>query len=760
MKKFLPILLFIIFVFFHIGFSLPVFAVDPTPTPPPVSGGEAIVPEGAWQEDRDVTFAGKLAARASKTLDWVLANTDWVEAGNSDSIGIFWSTIRNVVYIFLVFFVLVTAFILIITRGKSIAARRFLPRFLFAAILITLSFSLVQFLYQFTDFIQRMFLRFGDSQIQASDLLNISFDYETFRGFRKLGFQYEESAFISLLLVKATAVTFYVMAGILIVRKVILWFFIAVSPIFPLLLFYYPLRNSAKVWIGEFFRWLLYGPLFAIFLFALVSIWKNGSIPLFFGPDTNPANKDTYKNCESDQWKIDKIACYPVAINILLGGPGQLVGYGEQPDSYQNSVNSPSRFGLYVVALIMLWIVIILPFILLQIFLDYFFSYASSESSIINKIINKGSTILKPPPAPIPPSPTSHGIARVFSPPTQPVTPVPPLPSPPTSTGMAREIPRQEFNTTQNSNLTDIRSTQGMLNSINVAVPTIRDIARFETSTITNNIQNSQRIADTHETLERIANPNVIQNPIERQRFVTLKNTLVKQQEAGNPLAHAILSAANTTSKTTISTSSDSIKTSSTQTASSKEQVLDSTGKPMAKPAIQKQAGPTQFPVANRVQSVNLEDYEAVKKLWQENYQKLDGPKVGEENMDRVEWLKKDIETIQQTINLLLSSDKEKNKDGMTQVSNILPFLLIGGFSQSEVIAYLKAKQEAAKQVLSEMEKKEEDEDSKVEVQRKEEQKPKHMTAEAEATVPLEESPIVSSDVNVDEPEEHKNTNA
>src|SRR5581483_7159790 len=140
------------------------------------------------------------------------------------------------------------------------------------------------FTYEATDVVQGCFLRIDctktDSpKISTSDLLSIAFDYNHFIGYYRVGPEYEESRFISLLLVRLTAFTYYVMTGILLIRKIILWFFIIISAVFPLLLFYNPLRNTAKIWVGEFFRWLLYAPLFAIFLHGLVVMWKSG-IPL------------------------------------------------------------------------------------------------------------------------------------------------------------------------------------------------------------------------------------------------------------------------------------------------------------------------------------------------------------------------------------------------------------------------------------------------------------------------------------------------
>lgn len=66
-------------------------------------------------------------------------------------------------------------------------------------------------------------------------------------------------------------------------------------------------------------------------------------------------------------------------------------------------------------------------------------------------------------------------------------------------------------------------------------------------------------------------------------------------------------------------------------------------------------------------------------------------------------------------------------------VSKILPFLLIGGFSQQEVVAYLKAKQEAGKQTLSELENKQDEENTLLDRTTEQKEEEKHMAAEEEA---------------------------
>src|SRR3989344_2840393 len=202
-------------------------------------------------------------------------------------------------------------------------------------------------------------------------------NYTDFEGLRRFGQEYDESAFITLLLVRLTAITYYVMTGVLLIRKIILWFFIVLSPVFPLLLFFRPVRNTGKIWIGEFFRWLLYAPLFAIFLHGLVVLWKSGTgIPLAFN----------FAGAKAGE------VIYPTAVNILIGGPGQQIFYNSPTNS--NSVNLQDTFALYVVALLMLWVVIILPFLLLKIFLDFLNNFSFGESVLIKQLIAGGSSLV------------------------------------------------------------------------------------------------------------------------------------------------------------------------------------------------------------------------------------------------------------------------------------------------------------------------------------------------------------------------------
>jgi|GEM_PF-776382 len=572
MKKLLPIFLLWLVLFQYTLGIRPVFAqVLPTPTTPatPTAPGPPTStpymptappttplptpPDDTWVTDSEVTFVGKTGARSGKFLDWALQRYEWsyVNPGETNPLLPFWATIRNIIYVFSALFVLITAFILIATRGRSLTITRFIPRFIAVLLLVTFSFSILQFIYQIADAIMGFFIRNkAGNIISQKDLLYVGFDYETFIGFRKIGFLNDESAFITLLLTKLTALTYYVMTGVLLVRKVILWFFIVISPIFPVLLLYYPVRNTAKIWIGEFFRWLLYGPLFALFLSGLVNLWSS-TIPLKFDYST-PGKL------------VGTDIMYPTVVNILLGGPGQAI-------SIVNSVNLPDTFALYVIALIMLWVATLLPFVLLQIFLDYLQQFKFSDNWAVRQIVNSSASFLNKPlapaPAGTPPYPPAQPSGKGKTLPFMSRITIPQIKQQPA--GMAKELPqgmaRQMPSSTTTSQFEQrfyqaarpLQTQTEILRLSNISVPTMRDIARYETAQMSRQSSDKSEVTRVQQTLERIANPQLVTNTIERDRFTQLKEKLVRESKQGNSVATTILSAVSAQSRVSSSTQTE-----------------------------------------------------------------------------------------------------------------------------------------------------------------------------------------------------------
>ena len=831
----------------------------PTSAPPAAAVASPAAAVDVWVIDPEVTFIGKNAKRSGLLLDWTIKNYNWVcvtkindrQCDDSNNpIAKYWSLIVFYIVVPMLFVViLATSIVIIITRGKSLTIMRFLPRFIAVVLLIVFSYSLVQFLYQFTDLIQGFFLRSDISKpcppdcISQADLLYVGWEYQGFTGLRLLGPKNAESAFISLLLTKLTALTYFVMVLMLLIRKIILWLFIIVSPIFPILLLFYPVRNTGKIWMGEFFRWLLYAPLFAIFLNGLVYLWKN-QIPLSFA---NPG--------------INKDIIFPTAVNILLGGPRQFV-------TPTNSVNLTETFALYVVSLLMLWAVILVPWILLQIFLDYASNFAPGDTAVMKTLVNMATT--RPssgggggggggnnPPQPSEGAAISLPFTKKFSIPTSMQQP----------TGSAKEIATHPaFATTQAMNIADVK------------VPSMRDIAKYDAALSSRSQSNQQEVSKLSQALQRISNPVSASDATGRNQAQQTRNNILQQSKRGNLAATSILSAANAsnrglanvsnqkvksmlqqmsnpatassanrekmtklnemlvkeskntanstrsqlaqsilsvnektsdkevekikdqltqTSKTNMSSAvstaitqgtksatqiqdvikqmanPDSVvkttdkqkvvrvkealakaskegnqlatsilavndKTSVTDIQSLQERIQEAQekGEPIAAEvaALAQTTATETLPMVNRVQSVNKEDYQAVKDMWKQNYQNLEVPNGMEGS--RSEWIKDDVANIDQTISLLSSTDQSKVQEGMDQVSSLLPFLLMGGFSQNEIIGYLRAKQDAAKDV-SQILAKDEEEKVDANVGKKQEAAEGHLTA----TMDEEEKP-------------------
>lgn len=267
-------------------------------------------------------------------------------------------------------------------------------------------------------------------------------------------------------------------------------------------------------------------------------------------------------------------------------------------------------------------------------------------------------------------------------------------------------------------NISETRSTQTIasipenariLQLANLSIPKMRDIAKYETSMLSKDTSKSHEAIRLKTSLNRISNPSLVTMPSEKERYTQVRQQLITEKQKGNVLATSILSAANTTSM------------------GAKPHVMP------GQKAVLTSTSSMSLPTVNKVQQVSIEDYEEVKKMWLDTYQgTAPPPDLSGKVPSKEEWIKGDIDKINQAITLLNSVDPVRNKEGMEMVANILPFLMIGGFSRTEVVAYLKAKLEAAKSALTNPDKKE-DEDTMVDRGSVHTTAEKHMEAHAES---------------------------
>ncbi|MCK5600752.1 type IV secretion system protein [Candidatus Pacearchaeota archaeon] len=90
----------------------------------------------------------------------------------------------------------------------------------------------------------------------------------------------QENIIFSALMVLLTGVAYFAMALIFLLRIVILWALMIVSPILFLLAIFRFTRSYFYNWMGIYARWLLIGPLMALGISIVVNIWQAVGLPI------------------------------------------------------------------------------------------------------------------------------------------------------------------------------------------------------------------------------------------------------------------------------------------------------------------------------------------------------------------------------------------------------------------------------------------------------------------------------------------------
>ena len=580
------------------------------------------------------------------------------------------------------------------------------------------------------------------------------------------------------------------MGGMLLLRKIILWFLLFVSPFLAILLSFSVIKNVGMIWIGVFFQWVFYGPLLALFLGGMSSIWKYG-IPFVF-----------------DFSRVDSAAgyIYPTAINILYGGPAQKL-------SVTNNGNYVDTFVEYIITLIMLWAVVIFPWWLLRIYRDYCCEGINAMKNMMLANLNPGHPN-GPPPAP---TPIPAGINS--------------------KVGVEMKMPRDISSTvkTRIETIEEIKSakTEDISRSLNIKASNITDIAHFETNKTTNEATNkninflknpiqattsaerqkfmnirselSSRAAKSDMSARRMINvfttskaqqSNIRQNlittlpkmvPVTQIVSVKVKLSQEKVQRISSAITNSVINNKNLVETIAVKTGLGSDKTSqvlnslhqntnlpanevaqkiANDTKITKEKVTSvirefsvqiksdaKIGETVAKEnnmdaeqvkkVIEAQDKIISEPEKNIEQTVvisqavSIDEYEEVKKMWTQQYEKGEIPAT-ENIKTRSEWVDQDIVVITNTLNKLFSSDLTIKQQGLDEVGYILPIFLVNNLSGEQLVTYLKAKIEAAKMVKALIDReKEVTERLKAKVEEVDVMKPK--AKEAEKTMELKQ---------------------
>lgn len=780
---------------------------QPTPTPTPGAGTN-------WVFDPVVTELGKNSERARELLYWAFSHSPIYKA---PVLGQMWSTSRNIVYLFFVFILVIAGMGYIFFRNWRVpeifsgispplvsSVAKFLVKLAGLVLYATFSYILILGLIQFGSIMMRFFIE----HVGGCNLFNIKFisgagtercvwpgdpeyqqvvmemekNYTDFIGYRDTNIINQEMVNTSVFVIRLTNLTYNVMASLLILRQVILWFMLIVSPFLALLIPFIFIRNIGWIWVGVFFQWLFYGPLLALFVAGLTRIWEAG-IPYQFD----------FSRVDQDIGQI-----FPTSINILYGGPAQTL-------TPTNSANYIDTYAEYVIALIMLWACMFLPWLLLRIFRDYC-CVGGEGPAVLQQALDKIRGLGAPPaPPPAPPTPAAEAIKLPFR--------------------KRAEAPKKIVL----EKITDISKTETtqLAQAMNLSVASLQEVAQME--------MNRQMQQQVQTNLDKIAKPERIVRAEEREKFSQVRSELFTRAAKGDRTAQKLLAAVkkepkevfrvtpavvpgvravdiSTVAKRTslseekVRSVVDTVPTISAGVSSTTKVVAEKLGMTQEKAKTVLKNIPTVMPTPAVIASVaqksglseaqvrevvdslptisastpqisrevaqktgvseekvrevlktipvvarpvvvappkkpplvTVEDYEEVKKMWVKHYHEGEVP-VSEKIKGRVDWVEGDIKRLTNTLNLLISAKEEDKERGIEEVANILPFLLLGGFSDQETITYLKAKLEAAKQVMAALEKEEKmkeelkEEEELVEVPaREKEEKPKEMELKAE----------------------------
>lgn len=212
-----------------------------------------------------------------------------------------------------------------------------------------------------------------------------------------------------------------------------------------------------------------------------------------------------------------------------------------------------------------------------------------------------------------------------------------------------------EFNAARGFTISN--SASEILASTKISLPRIKDIAEYDKAVTKKEQTKQQEIESIVGVLKKLAKMDSITDPAEKAQLEQIKQLLMAEKEKGNPTADVIWVAVESFSE-----------------------------------------GNAALPQVNVVQVVSDEDFEEVRVIWKENY--LDRDASGNAVEAQSEYVKKEMESTAELLKLLTSTNPADKENALRSLVTILPMILIGGFTEEQIIKYLEVKTQAAKEAL------------------------------------------------------------
>ncbi|MCX6730617.1 MAG: hypothetical protein NTZ55_02110 [Candidatus Roizmanbacteria bacterium] len=714
-----------------------------------------------WTLDEPTTTQGKANERARQFLYWVLTKS---AIDQHPVIRQIWTVTQNItLFLFLLVAALFGLGYIVGQRSDFQLKMQIWPiiyKIGAGLLYIVFSYAIIMTFIQLSEVIMNFFIK----SLGGDRLFNIYFagkeskeaSYATFVGCRDLNYKVQEAIKAEMYLMKVTNVTYYAMGIMMLLRKILLWFLLFAAPFLALLMPFVFIRNVGWIWIGTFAQWVFYGPLFALFLGALTKIWQSGiPFPFDFSRTSSvsgyiyptginivyggPAQVGSHMISTLNNGNyIDTFAEYVISLimlwaviifpwfllrifrdyccdgimamkNVLMSMYDRLAPPPKTPPPAPSASHSFNNTSMKMNREVEVPIKVKLE-TLQEIKQTKTEDITKSLNLSMNKItdIAKFETNKQ----------TNETVRKNID-----------MLSQPTKAGTPAE--RQKFMNIRtelfNRTIKEDKVARQILSSISSS--------RTESST---------RKEELLRTVPRTAPPTAYKVNISTDKVTSMNTSLVNAVTSNTSvlaqiaqttqapaqqiqtvlssyktnIAHApaeILT--NITKETGIA--SDTVKSIIKAIASSikknKEVVKKVAEKEQMKEEDVERVIETQTPLVSEPEktieqlvsippSVSIEDYEEVKKMWTQQYEKGEVP-TSENITSREQWVDQDVVFITNTLNKLLSADDKLRQEGIDDLAYILPIFLINSLKGEELIVYLKAKIEAAKAVKHDMDK-------------------------------------------------------
>jgi hypothetical protein len=319
----------------------------------------------------DAVIAGKGLRRAGDFLDWTLGL--YKNQGNATSFfgkeqvstsktlrDLWWFSFKMCIFLYLGI-ALVVGFSFILKASWVDRWRRNLPWLIISIGIAALSYLVLTFFMQLTANAMAIFIK----DMDADQLLKISFSYTQITGLTNSSIDYLEVVRNTITLIKIATATAYAVGGVLLLRIVVLWMLTIVVPfIMPFVTF--PITQSlGRIWVREFVRWLVIGPFIALFLFASNKIWVSNELPT--------GSTAGSSSVTSQYGPTGATAGTEINISTPTSGVSTFDTAG-----VSGAAMTSDTYSKYILSLIMLWVSIILPWLLLR-FAMTFITEASTK---------------------------------------------------------------------------------------------------------------------------------------------------------------------------------------------------------------------------------------------------------------------------------------------------------------------------------------------------------------------------------------------